>query len=42
MKITGILIVNRIKADHLSKGAILVTGIEKLKDRATIHYTHED
>ena len=39
VRVTGVMLVNDLKGDHLSKGYLYVTGFEKVKDRAEINYT---
>lgn len=42
VKITGIMMVNELKSDNLSKGIFYVVGIEKLKERTHIKYTSQE
>lgn len=43
VSITGIMMVNDLRSDNLSKGVFYVVGIQKLKDRTHIKYTtHEE
>lgn len=43
VSLTGVMMVNDLKSDNLSKGMFYVVGIEKLKDRTHIKYTtHEE
>jgi DNA replicative helicase MCM subunit Mcm2 (Cdc46/Mcm family) len=39
VKVTGVMLVNSVKGDQLSKGYIYVTGFEKLKERTDINYS---
>jgi DNA replication licensing factor MCM5 len=42
VKITGIMYVQDMKFDNLSKGYMYVTGIEKLKERSSFQYTDQE
>ena len=42
VRITGILLVNDLKNDNISKSYIYVTGIEKRKERITTQYSAEE
>jgi len=41
-RITGIMYVEEMKNDNLSKGYLYVTGIEKLKERSNFQYSDQD
>lgn len=41
VRVTGIMLVNDMSNDHLSKGYIYVTGFQKIKDRAEVTYTED-
>ena len=41
VRVTGIMLVNEMGNDHLSKGYIYVTGFQKIKDRAEVTYTED-
>jgi len=42
VRITGIMYVQEMKNDNLSKGYLYVTGIEKLKERSNFQYSDQD
>lgn len=42
VSVTGIMMVNDLKSDNLSKGVFYVVGIHKLKDRTHIKYTTQE
>lgn len=42
VRITGIMMVNDMRTDNLSRGVFYITGIQKTKDRAFVQYTTQD
>lgn len=42
VRITGIMYVQDMKYENLSKGYLYVTGIEKVKERSNFQYSDQD
>ena len=42
MRITGVMMVQELKQESLSKGYLYVTGIEKIKERSSFQYTEQE
>jgi DNA replication licensing factor MCM5 len=42
VRITGVMLVNDLKTEQLSRGYMYVTGIQKTKERAEINYTEQE
>jgi len=41
VKVTGVMLVNEVKGEQLSKGYIYVTGFQKLNERTDISYSEQ-
>ena len=42
VRITGVMLVNDLKTEQLSRGYMYVTGIQKTKERAELSYTEQE
>lgn len=42
VRVTGVMLINDAKNEHLSRGYMYVTGVQKIKERAQINYTEAE